>query len=570
MKIDRRVWKGNPVSAGVARAKTYIYRPLELKVEMTTFEKGEEELQLKKLQKAIWQAGKELDDLYESMRVDEEDKAKIFLAHKEILEDEEILEEMEMAIREEHIEPAYAIQKVFTEFAKMLAKVDNPLIAGRATDLQDVKQRLLRAYLGKEDKNLMMLPEDVIIVAHDLFPSDTATMDKKHVKGIITEVGGYNSHSAILARNYEIPAVLGILNAMTEIPNGEDVILDALSGDVILFPSEEEILASEEKKKNFLAKKAEEAEYLCKPCKMKDGTEIKIGINVGSSEFEVNEDSFDFVGLFRTEFLYMESNALPTEEEQFEAYKKVLANAKGHPVTLRTLDIGGDKTLSYMELPKEENPFLGKRALRLCFAENAIFMTQLRAALRASTFGKLQIMFPMVGSMEDIYQAKAFLEKAKQELREEGKAFDEDIKVGIMIEVPSIALIADMAAEEVDFASIGSNDLTQYVCAADRMNSDTVSYYQNYSPAMLRLLRHIFSIFNEQGKEISVCGEMAGNAASAAVLAGLGAKKLSMSATSISGVKAVLAKVTLEEAKELAEKCCGAKTEAQIKALMEK
>ena len=565
MNAERKVLSGNPVSAGIAYAKAYVYYPQELRVTKGYFPEGEEEKNLKVFHDAFACASEELDGLYESLRREDESKAKIFAAHKEILEDEEILDEIQMAIEEERMTPEFAIEKVFHEFADLLSKVADPLIAGRAADLYDVKNRLIRICQGKEERNLARLSEDVIVIAHDLFPSDTATMDRTHVKGIVTEIGGANSHSAILARSFRIPAVLGVADAMTEIPDGSLLIMDALSGELVVYPSEEEIQVNEKRKQEFLKKKKEEEQYLDKPAVMKDGTQISIGINVGSAEYDVPEKQYDFVGLFRTEFLYMENNCLPSEEEQFQAYKKVVERAKGHPVTLRTLDIGGDKTLPYMELPKEENPFLGKRALRLCLSEDALFRTQLRAVLRASVYGPLKVMFPMVGSMEDIYRAKECVERAKESLRAEGIAFDEDIKIGIMIEIPSIALIADLAADEVDFASVGSNDLTQYVSATDRMNPDVTSYYQNYSPAMFRLLGHIFEAFESRGKEVSVCGEMAGNPQAAVALAGLGAKKLSMNAANIAGVKAALAGVSLEEARNIAEPCRQIKTESEIK-----
>lgn len=569
MSCTRKILKGNPVSPGLAIAKAYLYEPLEIEVTEGYFEPDTVEEELNMFRDAHARTREELENLYNMLKKSDEEKAKIFLAHMEILEDEEILEEIQMAIEEEWLYPDAAIQKVFDEFAKLLSNVADPLIAGRATDLHDVKNRLLRVYHGKEEKSLSTLLEDVIVIAHDLLPSDTATLDRQHVKGIITEIGGLNSHSAILARSFQIPAILGISDAMNEIGDGVMMAMDALSGEIILAPTEEDVTDTNKKKELFLAKRREEELYLSKPGVTKDGQLISIGINVGSTDFDVPKEHFDFVGLFRTEFLYMENASLPAEEEQFESYKKVLQNAKGNPVTLRTLDIGGDKTLPYMELPKEDNPFLGKRALRLCLAEKEIFLTQLRAALRASAFGPLQIMFPMVGSMEDIYHAKDCIEEAKHQLDEKGQAYDKNILIGIMIEIPSIALIAELAAEEVDFASIGSNDLTQYVSACDRMNPDVTAYYQNYSPAMVKLLGNIFDAFISKGKMVSVCGEMAGNPKAAVLLAGLGAKKLSMSAANIAGVKAALAGVTLEEAKEIANQCKKLKTEAEIKAFLE-
>ncbi|MBQ8627605.1 MAG: phosphoenolpyruvate--protein phosphotransferase [Agathobacter sp.] len=564
MEGNKLILTGNPVSPGIAMAKAYVYYPLELAVEEGYFQAEEKQENLKAFHEALSKTKEELKCLYEMLATEDEEKAKIFLAHIELLEDEELLDEIQLAIEDECMNPDYAIEKVFDEFTVLLSKVADPLIAGRAADLQDVKRRLLRVYQGKEEKNLSTLTEDVIVVAHDLLPSDTATLNRQHVKGIVTEIGGSNSHSAILARSFQIPAVLGVADAMKQIPDGEFLSIDALSGILVVNPDKDEQQAFLEKRRVFLEKRKIEEQYLDKAGATKDGYSIQIGINVGSTDFDVPKTQFDFVGLFRTEFLYMENTHLPTEEEQFEAYKKVLEHAKGNPVTLRTLDIGGDKTLPYMELPEEENPFLGKRALRLCFAEPDIFMTQLRAALRASAYGPLQIMFPMVGSMEDIYRAKAYVREAMEQLQQEKAAFDKDIKIGIMIEVPSIALIADMAAEEVDFASVGSNDLTQYVSATDRMNSEVTSYYQNYSPAMIRLLGYIADAFNQKGKELSVCGEMAGNPKAAVILAGLGIKKLSMSATNIAGVKAALANITLEDARELANKCKKIKTEEEI------
>lgn len=569
MGEQRRILKGNPVSAGIALAEAYVYEPLVITVTEGCFEAGKETEYMNAFCVALTKTKAELQQLFEQLSAEDEDKAKIFMAHGELLEDEEILDEIRMAIEDDRMYPDAAIEKVFTEFAAILAGVADPLIAGRAADLMDVKGRLLRVYQGKEEKNLSCLGKDVIVIVHDLLPSDTATLDRSHVKGIVAEIGGSNSHSAILARSYQIPAILGVTNAMSEIRDGITIAMDALTGELILAPTAEEVIENHKKQEIFLQKRKEEELFLDRPCEMQDGTPIQIGINVGSTDFDVAKTSFDFVGLFRTEFLYMESAALPTEEEQFVAYKKVLENAKGNPVTLRTLDIGGDKTLPYMELPKEDNPFLGKRALRLCFTEPDIFMTQLRAALRASAYGQLQIMFPMVGSMEDIYHAKDYIRQAKEELDAAGISYDKDIKIGIMIEIPSIGLIADMVAEEVDFASIGSNDLTQYLSATDRMNPEITSYYQNYSPAMVRFLGMIFDAFERAGKPISVCGEMAGNPASAVLLAGLGAKKLSMSSANIAGVKAALSKFGLADAKELAERCKQVRTEKDVRKIMD-
>ena len=568
MSCTRKILSGNPVSPGIAVAKAYRYEQLQIQVNEGQLKPDILEEKLNCFREAYAKTKQELQNLYDKLYKSDEEKAKIFMAHIEILKDNAILDELQVAIKEKRMYPDAAIVKVFEKFAKHLSGVEDPIIAGRATDLHDVKTRLLRVYHGKEEKNLSALTEEVIVITHDLMPSDVATLDRAYVKGIITEMGGLNSHSAILIRNFQIPAIFDVHEAMNEIPGDISVLMDALSGEIILGPTEEEVADTNQKLNGFLMKKSEEAKYLNTPGMTRDGYPIAVGINADSPFWDVPKEQFDFVGLFRTDFLYMEKTSLPTEEEQVEYYKEVLKNAKGNPVTLRTLDIGGDKILPYMELSKADNSFLGKRALRLCFLEKELFLTQLRAALRASAFGTLQIMFPMVSSMEDIYRAKECLKEAKRQLDARGQAYDKQIAIGIMIEIPSIALIADMVADEVDFASIGSNDLTQYVCACDRMNADISEYYQNYSPAMIRLLGHIFAVFSQKGKRVSVCGEMAGIPYAAVLLAGLGAKELSMNPASLSGVKAALAQVSLEEAKQIAEQCKLLKTEAEIKAFL--
>lgn len=561
---ERVVLTGEPVSEGIAVAKAYLYEAWEPEVARTRFEPGQKEEKLDVLHRTVEQAKEELSRLGGQIAGAGTEQAKIFRAHRELLEDRELLSETELAVEEELLEPEAAVDKVFTEFAGLIGSVEDPLIAARSADLHDVRKRLLRILQGREEKNLSRLKEDVILVADDLLPSDTASMDRAHVKGILTRGGGTNSHSAILARSFRIPAVAGVGEAAGQIPEGALLALDAVRGQVTLWPTEEEVRACGERRKELLRRREEEERCLDGPGLTRDGKAIGLGINIGSCEFQVPEKHYDFVGLFRTEFLYMERKALPTEEEQFEAYKRVLLKAKGKTVTLRTLDIGGDKKLPCLALPGEENPFLGNRGLRLCLASPGLFRTQLRAALRASVHGRLQLMFPMVGCMEDIRRAKACVKSAMEELDAEHIAYGRQVGIGIMIEVPSMAVIADMAAQEVDFASVGTNDLTQYVCAADRMNPGVSAYYQNVSPAMLRLLKGIFTAFGKAGKDICVCGEMAGDPLTAVLLAGLGARKLSMSASALAGVKTALAGITLEEAEGLAEECMGLRTQEEV------
>jgi len=376
------------------------------------------------------------------------------------------------------------------------------------------------------------------------------------VLAIVTEVGGETSHSAIIARSYEIPAVLGIANLLETVKDGSTIAVDALTGEVFGEPDKAVTDRITAKRERHLAQAAEVKAFLRSDPRTACGTRIDIGLNIAdANEEELSASEYtDFVGLFRTEFLYMGKSELPTEDEQFEVYRNVLTRYGEKPVTLRTLDIGGDKTLTSMDLPKEENPFLGRRALRLCFSFPDMFKTQLRAALRASVYGNLNLMLPMVGSMDDIRRARSILNEVQSELSSKGIAWNRDFKFGVMIEIPSIALISDLAAREIDFASIGTNDLCQYLTAVDRMNSDVSAYYQNFHPAMFRLIGHTAESFNAAGKPLGVCGEMGGNPEAAAVLVGLGLRKLSMGLASVAPVKAMLSKLSIPKAEEIAAK----------------
>jgi len=559
-----RILKGNPVSRGIALGKVFIYKAFTADVHESYFEAGLEREFLKTYQDAVKTAQAELEAIVASLSVESPEKAKIFTAHIEILNDEEVDEEVKEMILGGRAMPDYAVDMVFTEFAILLGKAKDPLIAARAADLRDVRNRVLRILKGEKENNLAHLPSKVIVVAHDLLPSDTATLDRKHVMGIITEVGGATSHTAIIARGYKIPAVLGVSDATEIMKDGEIIVVDALAGRVLLEPDNETIREFEVKLAQYIKEERETSEYLDKIPLVASKERFSIGLNIGSTEPDDGFKYSDFVGLFRTEFLYMESEHMPTEEEQFVAYKKVLANAMGNPITLRTLDIGGDKSLRYLVLPKEDNPFLGNRALRLCLSIPDLFRTQLRAALRASAFGQMWLMFPMVGTIDDVRAAKYAVEKVKDELRAENIPFDEKIKVGIMIEIPSVAVISDLVAKEVDFASVGTNDLTQYLHAVDRMNASIVDYYQSMSPSMFRMLGTIFSEFNKAGKPISVCGELAGDSLAAIVLFGLGLRKFSMNASNIAHVKRTLSKFTLAETEEIAAKVTNMATQAEV------
>lgn len=563
-----KIFRGTPVSPGIAEGKVYLYQAFSCDVFESYVPEGREQEAFAEYQAAVQAADAELVAIIRSFSETDADKAKIFSAHREILDDEEIADEIRMAILDESKSADFAVDSVYTAFATLLAKAGDALIAARAADIRDVRNRVVRILHGEAEKNLSRLGEPAIVVAHDLLPSDTATLDKKNVLAIITEVGGTTSHSAILARSYGIPAVLGVPDATNALPDGSFAAVDAMTGEVYLEPDEPALLLLHEKKAAFAADKQDAARYLAADGRLADGTRIEIGLNIGSAEETGALRNCDFVGLFRTEFLYMQTESLPNEEEQFEAYRRVLVDAAGKPVTLRTLDIGGDKTLPGLPMPHEENPFLGNRALRLCLTHKELFYTQLRAALRASVYGNLWLMFPMVGTLDDIRAAKTAVQEAQRQLEERGIPFDPKVRVGIMIEIPSIAMIADRAAQECDFASVGTNDLCQYLHAADRMNPQTEAYYQSFSPAMFRTLKMIFEAFTAAGKPVSVCGELAGNPLAAPALAGLGLRKFSMNASAVASVKRALSHATLDQCRALAEQVCAQDTEADVKALL--
>ncbi len=562
--------KGNGVSAGIAVGKTYIYQAFEADVHEAYFEKGKEAEYLAAWQTAKEKAEAELNRIIDYLDESGDDKADIFRAHMEILFDEEIDEMVTDAIQSERTMPDFAVERSFGEFIEILGRAKDKLISERTTDLRDVRNRLIRTLSGQRENDLSLLPEEVIVVAHDLLPSDTATIDRTKVIGIITEVGSATSHSAIIARSYRIPAILSVPEATKILQNGECVAMDATAGTVAVNPDETALKEYRRKKEAFDREAAVIETFQAQEARLKSGEHVEIGINVGGEADAEGYDDCDFIGLFRTEFLYMGNDHLPSEEEQFEAYKAVLERAKGKPVTLRTLDIGGDKTLKYMQLPKEDNPFLGKRALRLCFDRPELFRTQLTAALRASVFGKLKIMFPMVGSIEDFRKAKQIVEKVKADLEKRGCAFDPNVPLGIMIEIPSIAAVADLAAKEVDFASIGTNDLCQYFCAVDRMNDAIGGYYQSYSPAFIRLLSGIIGAFNDAGKDISMCGELAGDPKATSVLIGVGLRKFSMNAASVAKIKWKLSELTVEKAQDTVYKLRQFATQQEILNYLEK
>ena len=527
---------------------------------------GEERSQLDHYLCVKKQAMEELERLKLAMRKHDPKKADIFDAHQEILNDIVINEEIPSRILNERWAGDWAIYQVYETVLVVLKQTADSLIAERAADFEDVRTLLLTLWHGKKNEGLSAIREPVIIAANDLLPSDTASLDKDKVLAIITETGGVTSHTAIIAKSYGIPTVLGIQGLLDVVNHGQLAVLNADEGTVILDPAESVVAEYEKKYETFRRDRQDADTFLNREGCTADGVKIDIGLNIAAAtDAELTAARFtDSAGLFRTEFLYMRSNSLPTEDEQISAYKRVLECFGEKPVILRVLDIGGDKNPSCIDIAREDNPFLGNRALRFCFSHPDIFRTHIRACLRSAVYGNLWIMFPMVSSLEDIRRAKDFVAAVREELINEGKSCGE-VKIGIMVEVPSIALIAKHAAEEVDFASIGSNDLCQYLCAADRMNSTVESYYQDYHPALFRLIKETVCAFEKAGKPVSLCGELASDPLVTPVLAGLGLRKLSMGAASVATIKRAIASFTVKQAEETAARVLELSTAADVK-----
>jgi phosphotransferase system enzyme I (PtsI) len=555
------ILKGNPVSPGIAAGKVYLYRPFQVEVNETFCAEEEAESHLARYAEVKEKAAAEIRRVA-AMLSGDPGKAKIFTAHEDIINDVVIEEEIHDGILNEHWDGAWAISRTYVKFIRIMKKVTDPLIRERAADFEDVRKRLLRIWFNAEDQNLGALEEPVILAARDLFPSDTASLNRNNVLAILTETGGFTSHSAIIARSYGIPAILGITGLLDALSGVETAAADALNGEVHIEPDEAVLRDFETRRAEFVREQKKITTWIERAPLTADGVRIDIGLNISSADEEelAGETWTDFVGLFRTEFLYLGKSVLPDEEEQFTVYRNVLERYGKRPVTLRTLDIGGDKTLDCLDLPKEDNPFLGNRALRLCFTRPDIFKTQLRAALRASVYGNLWLMLPMVASIDDIRAAKRLIAEVKAELDGAGIPWNPETKTGIMIEIPSIAIMAAEAAAEADFASIGTNDLCQYLCAVDRLNPAVSKYYQSYSPALFRLIGHAVKCFNAAKKPICVCGELGGDALAAPVLVGLGMRKLSMGLASVARIKQVLSGFSTGRAEKLARQVCSFST----------
>ena len=547
--------KGIGASSGIAIAKAYKLEMPDLTVSRDTVEDTTAEI--KKLYDHKAAVEEEIKTIKEAASKNlSAEEAAVFDAHLMMLNDPECAGQIESKIKDEKLNAAAALEDVANMMIAMFSSMDDAYFKERAADVKDVSTRWKAHLLGKKLPNPSLISEEVVICANDLTPSDTATLNKNLVKGFVTNIGGRTSHSAILARSMEIPAVVATNTIMDNVNDGDLVVLDGTTGEVFINPDEAVVKEYTEKKEAFEAYKAELKTLVDAESVSTDGHKALLVANIGSPEDleAVKANGAEGVGLFRTEFLYMESDTLPTEDEQFEVYKKVLEGVNG-PVVVRTLDIGGDKKLKSFETPDEMNPFLGVRAIRLCFQHEDIFRTQLRALLRASVYGDLHIMFPMIATLGEFRKAKGILMEEKAKLEAEGVKVSDNFEVGIMIEIPAAAVLADQFAKEVDFFSIGTNDLIQYTFAADRMSS-TINYlYQPFNPSILRLVKNTIDAAHANGKWTGMCGEMAGEALAAPLLLGLGLDEFSMSATSILAQRKRIRSLSYEESKKLAEDC---------------
>ena len=550
--------KGIAASDGIAIAEAY--RLVEPDLSFSKTSVTDVDAEIARFKKAVEESTKELEAVRDKAKETlGEDEAQVFDAHLLFLSDPEFTGAIETEIKDEKINAEAALDDTAQKYIAIFeGMTDNAYMQERAADVRDVSKRLMAHLLGKKLPDPASIDHEVVVIAHDLTPSDTAQLNKKYVKGFVTDIGGRTAHSAIMARSLEIPAVVGTETITSDVKDGEMVIADGLDGDVLINPTDAEVKEYTEKGEAFAKRKAEWKKLKDEPSVTANGKHFTIAANIGTpDDMEgVKENGAEAIGLYRTEFLYMDSSDFPTEEEQFKAYKTVLEGMDGKQVVIRTCDIGGDKHLDYWDLPEEMNPFLGVRAIRLSMQNPDIFRTQLRALLRASAYGKLGIMFPMIGTLDELRKAKKILAEEKDDLVKKGVKIGEDLQVGMMIEVPAAAVLADQFAKEVDFFSIGTNDLIQYTMAADRGN-DNVSYlYQPYNPSVLRLIKHTIDGAHENSIWCGMCGEAAGDDIMFPILLSMGLDEYSMSATSILRIRSLMKKINTEDIKELANEAC--------------
>ena len=562
--------QGIAVSQGIAFANAYCLKEPDLSYE--EIKVADVDAELERFKVAVMKTKAELQEIYEiAQKKFGAEKAAIFAAHLLVLEDPEMLAAIEAKIQT-GMNAEFALDEASNMFIAMFEGLDNVYMQERVSDIRDVSKRVLANLLGVEMVDMNRLASDVIIVSKDLTPSMTAMLDTKYVKGFITDIGGKTSHSAILARTLEIPAVVGTKNATVDIQHGVPIILDGTNGKIIVNATLEVSGFYRRQQRIHNEENEELLQYRSLPSISADGFSVEIAGNIGNpedAEMVINAGG-DGIGLFRTEFLYMERRELPTEEEQFQAYKSVLEKMQGKPTIVRTLDIGGDKNLPYLKLADEMNPFLGYRAIRISLTQQEMFRVQLRALLRASAYGNLKIMFPMIATLGEFKMAKAILLEEKQNLEIGGCPVSETLEVGMMIEIPSAAIIADLFAKEVDFFSIGTNDLIQYTLAADRMNENVSYLYQPYHPAVLRLIKNVIDAAHHQGKWVGMCGEMAADEIALPILLGFGLNEFSMSASSILKTRAHIAKLSKQQLMTHNERILLLSTSAEVEEYVKK
>ena len=562
---------GIPASPGIVFGKALVLKEEKIVLDTQKIKESQIDAEIARFYEgrsaAVEQLNSIKDRAYASLG---EEKAAIFEGHLMILEDEELEEEILDYLRSNKVNAAVAANVIIDQQVAMLSEIDDEYLKERAGDIRDIGNRLIKNILGMHIVDLGEINEEAILVAYDLTPSETAQLNLDKVLGFVTDIGGRTSHTSIMARSLELPAIVGTNNVTELVNTGDFLILDALNNAVYVNPSQDEI----QRLKTLQAKLAEEKAELAKlkdlPALTLDGHRVDVVANIGTiRDVEGAErNGAEGVGLYRTEFLFMDRDQLPTEEEQFIAYKEVVEAMNGNLVILRTMDIGGDKELPYLNLPKEMNPFLGWRAIRIALDRREILNAQLRAVLRASAYGRLAVMFPMIISVEEIRELKSVIEELKVELRNDGKDFDENIQIGVMVETPSAAVNAKFLAKEVDFFSIGTNDLTQYTLAVDRGNELISHLYNPMSPSVLNLIKQVIDASHAEGKWTGMCGELAGDENATILLVGMGLDEFSMSAISVPRIKKLIRNVNYQDAKHLAEKALQQPTAAEIERLV--
>jgi phosphotransferase system enzyme I (PtsI) len=565
--------QGIAAASGYAMGTAFVLREQKQVLEKRTLLQEQTEDEIRRLEASISAAIEGLRALIATTteRVGAH-QAEIFETHMLLLEDEEFIGSAVDNIRTGHMNAEAALQEASDVIVSMFEGMEDEYLRERAADIRDVTKRVMRLLQGQESGGLSEIKEPMILFAHDLTPSDTAQLDRDMTVGIAADIGGKTSHSAIIARSLDIPSVVGLRDATEQVKTGDYVIIDGIEGAVYVNPPTEVVEIYERKRRQYEQKRLQLRSYIGKPSQTADSYEVELVANIGNPQdaLTAKDSGAEGIGLYRTEFLYMGRDSFPTEEEQFHSYK-VVAELFGaeRPVVIRTLDIGGDKELSYLDFPKESNPFLGYRAIRMCLNEIHIFKVQLRAIVRASQFGNIKIMYPMISTLQELRQANGILAEVRAELDEKRIPYNRAIEVGMMIEVPAAAMVADQFAKEVDFFSIGTNDLVQYMMAADRMNEQVAYLTEPFNPGVLRLIKYVVQAAHSEGKWVGMCGEMAGNPVAVPLLLGMGIDEFSMSASSILSTRALLHKLNRVEMQELAGEALQLSSPEEIKQLIE-